>query len=383
MLLVVSIVVLMVLIVVCWYDHQQRCVERILNSEDDLIQSFNVKGQRLPPMKEISTILNKWDDIIKNEKYGSDRPEFTFQRAEGFRANMERQFNLQLAPFPSITDKKQKQIKKLIKKASAAKSRKDKIEKYTNISKTYTNDTQNVHDHTVNTGVINTYSIIKKERCQNFQAETFDDILRELSSHTKSSEIIPVMSLMSNGLEIINLREREDVILTNIWNRAYHPNNAGQVDNIHEAIADALADCNLNGSIVCGSGRVNRIIGSLATLDYNPTVGNISTGESYKNEAFDLVTRSLNGVIKKYESFKNATHAGPQHYSDTTSVSDGKLLARYAESFSNMDIDDSTIPAGIRKRFESEVLSPVDEYIKMNRENLPLDIRAQISAGVF
>jgi hypothetical protein len=272
---------------------------------------------------------------------------------------MDRWYNVQVEPFVNLPELKIKQANKRARKVKG--TQKNKIQSYLTDSKTYTKDTQNVHDSSVNTDARDTYKMIQREKHKNTQQDTMIDIIVAANQHTKWDKIVPVISRMGEGLEIISLKDGEDRILENVWNRSYHPKNNGPI--MREAILDQLANCWENDRMVCGSGRTMKVLASLATIDTNPTAGTSMTREAYRNEAFNLASKSLNDTIDKY----------------STGSANERL---YSRSFVELDIEDSKISDKVRERFKNIVMKPIKEYMVKNKSKLSTGLEDEILIGL-
>jgi hypothetical protein len=352
--------------------HFDNDVDELIQEEDDAIEAVNMiysggecdYEQKARALESIHATYDKFNTVLEKGNYGNLRPEFIINRAENFREQMLQQ-HVELPEFKTIEREKKKAVTKVISevKKQALPTRKDTVIAFLDTSKTNTSDKQNVHDRGVSEDIKTSYKKIVAGQVEHFQGETFADISSELSTHAKKEHIVPVLDRMKSNLYIVNIGAGECDILVNVWNRAYFPDNADKIDEMHEAIADQLADCYQDGKVMCGTGRVNRIIGALATLDCDPEVGLVMTSEAYRNEVFVLATRSLNRTIAKYAASKDA---------------DEKLQAA---TFTHA-VDDSEVPEQTRQKFADDVLLYIDEYIELHKEKLPKNIRDEVLAGL-
>lgn len=119
-------------------------------------------------------------------------------------------------------------------------------------------DPQNVHETTVNTDMKNKYLLIKNK---NIQYDGVDALTWLDSSNYSTSDkdkIMRVLCMTSNWNE-----EREDKIYKTLWQYIKSQDNQDLID----AFFSAILDCYENNIMVCTTGRINRIIGSLILLD--------------------------------------------------------------------------------------------------------------------
>lgn len=151
--------------------------------------------------------------------------------------------------------------------------------KYLRDSVHYESDRQNAHDSQVNADLRATFAIIADPLCDKRAA--IDEIRARLPQGGAARTALEKIAL---GGFISALNTSEDYVLACVWNRAAHPENADNAENIRAAIIRALGECIEGTGMVCANGRVSRIIGSLAALDFNSRVGNIGSYQMYKNE---------------------------------------------------------------------------------------------------
>lgn len=100
---------------------------------------------------------------------------------------------------------------------------------------------------------------------------------------------LATLETIEKGAQLTSGNIKEDQLLAAVWWRSKHPDNAQNKDNIQTAIIDALIDSAGNGSVpdvVCCTGRCARVVAALATLDYEPAMGNIMTTDTYRTQIF-------------------------------------------------------------------------------------------------
>lgn len=164
----------------------------------------------------------------------------------------------------------------------------------------YTEDRQNVHDTKINSDL---NEILRKIATPvNVQAEIADArryIIAEFDG-IKRARAIEALNAMEAGGTMSTYGDTEDHILALVWKRCKDPRNAENREIMHEAVANALADC-YDGtplSLVCANGRCSRVINSLATIDYDPTMTGAMTFEAYKNTIMQEAGEIFDSVIE-------------------------------------------------------------------------------------
>jgi predicted RNA-binding protein Jag len=204
--------------------------------------------------------------------------------------------------------------------AANANSRLDAINKTLDSAVVYTNQLQNVHDNAVNSDLKSTLKKLRDTyRHERIDGKKAIDEARQyiieiyeyadvINPVTKANSALRTLDIFSRGEYITTFNESEDNIFALVWERCKHPNNEQNAENMRESICNALADCFelYKGAPdpVCINGRCSRVIGSLATLDYDKSVGDAMTCEAYKNQIFQETKDIINEII---EDAKNST----------------------------------------------------------------------------
>jgi hypothetical protein len=169
--------------------------------------------------------------------------------------------------------------------------------KYIEKIKTHISDPQNSHDSNVSREIRYTLDIISTDNEFNID-ETLQDIKdyirrADISTERKQKAQYSLQTLIDKNANISAANRSEKEIITMIWKRASHPQNADNEENIKLAVLDALIDISASNSygesaVVCANGRVSRLIGALSALDFNENVGNLTTAEQKNNYILDL-----------------------------------------------------------------------------------------------
>lgn len=391
--IIILYIILLYKVCLCCFSNCKSCIE-VLDVEDkkldelDQYESATVNGpdlSRAVYIKALTDIYKKYDNLIKTPL---KNPEFVFQRAEGFIRKADRVYGVKFREYKQLEEKRNIQTNKRKTKAKieakrikltpssaptpipALDEKVPVVDQYFKTVKTFTGDSQNVHDNVVCKNSRETYETIKKELKNCTQLDTIADIQRVAETYgepEKRKRILDVILRMSGDLKISSLEDTEKNILLNTWNRAYHPRNVdlGHTRKIKEAVLDQLNDCySSSGGMVCGSGRANRVLSSLATIDY-AGLGTMMTGEAHRNEAFNFAQQKIKNVIKEFEEKGNTEEK------------------KYAKSFSDMSIDtDGPELFNASKKFKILVMQDVDKYAEKNKDNLPSNIRTEIEAAL-
>jgi hypothetical protein len=193
-----------------------------------------------------------------------------------------------------------------------SKNKKEVVHKSLEAAATYTDDRQNVHDTTVNRETSRALRRIiggNGALSSHDKEEIFDEIsaaiTRELSEDEQAAAR-QTLTKMREGGAVTALDTTEDELLAHVWQRSHHPRNTTSRGNIQSMILRMLVDCVENGSLVCANGRCSRIVGSLATLDFDPECGASTTYESYRNQMYETTRRIFDDEVKRAENSGDA-----------------------------------------------------------------------------
>ena len=165
----------------------------------------------------------------------------------------------------------------------------------------YTDDKQNVHDSKVNHDLRTTLQTLRAQAAPGLSSDICIDeahkFIGKIDDQNKADLAARVLEQIKKKEYISTFNMREDMIFAYVWDRSNHPENAENGDLIREAIINSLADSVENGALVCINGRCSRMINSLATLDFDSSMGAALTFEAYRNQIFQEVKEIVNQAI--------------------------------------------------------------------------------------
>ncbi len=214
---------------------------------------------------------------------------------------------------------------------------------------TNTSDSQNVHDAGVRNDNITTLQVLKQSESK-IPAHV---IMKEIEQYIKTCSLSDMTKRKATNMlphfmsqtAVSVYGDTDTNILKQVWDRAHISANSANKTNICDSIIEAIAACDKNGSSVCVNGRVSNIIGALATLDVNQTVGAALTTEQYKNE----ILRSCMNI------FDNEITAA-------VNDPDAKMRA-VGMSYNNSSIQtDNATEEMFKDRLKEKIKSLIDSY---------------------
>jgi hypothetical protein len=226
------------------------------------------------------------------------------------------------------------------KARATANTRGEAVDKFHESMVEYHPDPQNTHDSSVNGDLRNTLARIDRTYTGSI------DALREVTDSVKDNPMAQrtLDTMMRSNANIMSFGMNELQILERVWERSYAPGNENARDNMQLAVVTALADSVENGIVTCANGRVSRVLGSLATLDYDPAVGSAQTTEAYKNQIYREVKISLEDaldelrgsgrlptVVESYDSGKPADGAEETQWHAIMEARVDTILSAYSD----------------------------------------------------
>lgn len=161
------------------------------------------------------------------------------------------------------------------------------------------NDSQNVHDGTVASGLDSIIRILSSDPITAGEAEKFTvgDIQKALLSgkYGYNENVMPVLAKVSDGLDnwVCYKNHREVDVLRLVWGRSFHPANKNNAENIRQALYDGLASGVEGSHVVCVQGRVGRMVGALATLDFDERTWGLLRDDDIRNEIRGAAHKAL------------------------------------------------------------------------------------------
>lgn len=163
----------------------------------------------------------------------------------------------------------------------------------------WTSDSQNVHDSAISDNLIEQYKRIKQH---SGGQQTMDDIYKYIAEHQHE---IKNINKVNNALFMMNRGtnppgfggDTETDILEQIWNRIHSPENKNNIEQLKVSLFEQIADC--DG--VCLTGRVSRVISSLAYLDHDKEIGILKNKQILRNELMEELGKILNKNISQLD----------------------------------------------------------------------------------
>jgi hypothetical protein len=239
-------------------------------------------------------------------------------------------------------------------------TKKEAAEKVLTSAIHHTSDPQNVHDSQI---IRDLKLTLEKLPPAGDTTVTIDAARKFINDEWDEPEFkwkaTTALVTIGRGEFITTFASREDEIFDRVWRRCNEDGNKSSALLLKGAVARALADCVTSEpgaplNTVCINGRCSRIIGSLALLDYDPTVGGALSFEEYKNQILhetaeiideviaDLKTsdnKSLAAAAIVYETGGDIDEANEKIIKDKIKKEIDRNLRRYDDKLSSRDLE--------------------------------------------
>jgi hypothetical protein len=192
---------------------------------------------------------------------------------------------------------------------------------------TVADDSQNVHEPKVTQHGRNTYSMIEGDFDKDAWAESLH---RWVDAHPRGKLMQPCVDTMMRGDHISTYNTNEDDILIATWHRIHDARNRENIDNLKDALADALVDAS-QPMLVCANGRCARVLASLTLLDFDPDAGSMMTLSAYRADIMRECSEAFDKALARAETSLPSVHASYNGGPDPTDDEQAKFHAQLRE----------------------------------------------------
>lgn len=259
--------------------------------------------------------------------------------------------------------------------------------KYFEKSKKNRSDPENVHDSSVSAERKKIMNKLREAQ-GNKTLPTLEDISREIEAKgniysatpTNGKLGAPRKHMVDKAIDVIKRAERGDYskstestdeeVLRRVWERANEPDNEPNREKLRQSYFDSLVDCWEGGVIKCVDGRIGRLISSLELLDYDCDNWGVTKTETYKNEMFDIASKTIE---------QNAKDAAEQN-EDIELKKVG--LAYIATSVTEMPDTDAKKEREWIIKTRRQIEEKLDSYISAVNEKTPGAISEQNAKNI-
>ena len=251
------------------------------------------------------------------------------------------------------------------------------IDNYIELATRPTNDSQNVHDHTVLSGFKQILKRLIDDRSNSEDAQhllSLDEIKNEIKQKERrysdnrpqiAMKALAVIDKMKDGekitaLEIDGTPTTDELCLQLVWDRSMHPLNLKNALLIKQSIFDNLVDAwefdifTNEPKIVCVTGRATRMLSSLTLLDFDEQNWEVKKFEDFKNDIFNKVKQIImeQAEIASLSSDQNVKNAGLSY------------LAKTAEEFNSIPTPSHDATINLNNTIKEEISNMISSYVQ-------------------
>lgn len=251
------------------------------------------------------------------------------------------------------------------------------IDNYIELATRPTNDSQNVHDHTVLSGFKQILERLIDDRNNSEDSQhllSLDEIKNEIKQKERrysdnrpqvAMKALAVIDKMKDGekitaLEIDGSPTTDELCLQLVWDRSMHPLNSKNASLIKQSIFDNLVDAwefdifTNEPKIVCVTGRATRMLSSLTLLDFDEQNWEVKKFEDFKNDIFNKVKQIImeQAEIASLSSDQNIKNAGLTY------------LAKTAEEFNAIPTPSHDATINLNNTIKKEISNMISSYVQ-------------------
>ena len=209
------------------------------------------------------------------------------------------------------------------------------------------NDSQNVHDTTVQRHIKHTIEKLRKLAKYNEYASNKKKTITEIREMINQAEILTKKKMLAlkalNAIEkenihIYNIDMTETEVLALVWNRCHSIENKYNIDNLKQNLINQLIDCIVNDKPVCSQGRISRVIMTLQKVDADESLGDIKPKWAVREELQQVVAKIRNDTLSQ------ATDAEISAYNQDLETPDNeRITQRIKDNIQKKTLEDYQI----------------------------------------
>lgn len=258
---------------------------------------------------------------------------FQIEQMEYFNRRREDE-ELDLVFIDTLERSRRDYLEDILKKAKTGSDNKlDAFSQFAESAKTNTSDSQNTHDASVN---VQSRHVL--ENLGDTEYSHIQEIQNLVNSQPQERKFKMNRALdkIKNDDYNSTFSSSEMKILNKVWERSHVVENKDNKQNLQDAILYSLYDMtDDDGGTVCSSGRMTRLIDSLAFIDNEDVFNGYMTTEQIRNEVVQHSSGLLQETINENIEYKTDLENIAKSYTDPTilfSQDDEKLFKDIVKS---------------------------------------------------
>lgn len=168
------------------------------------------------------------------------------------------------------------------------------------------NDSQNVHSSTINNAAKQTISLIEKSTPINHSFDNNVNTFLNSLNTTKQYELRKVLSTLNDTTHSRFDKSEKDVFNL-VWSRINDPINSDRKQEMIDIFAQNLESGIEHGMVVCSTGKIMRMIGSLDAID-KENISNLRPEWAIKEEIAQTAANIRNNIVKEIPDDKKEAY---------------------------------------------------------------------------
>lgn len=266
--------------------------------------AYNKKTENLEPNNTALRFYDESLDNITNGTFNLDMGRIILDRIENVVNvidNNEIKNNFEHKLDNAETTIHKNKIKKHLKMRSDKRKK-----KRTQIKQVWKVDRQNVHDTKINSDSVKHFNFIKKEN-GNISDYNITGIVMAILDKTdiqQREKVSKVLQVISQNAHYSLFNTKESDILKHVWKRIQSPINSKNKKELINSLIDTLHTSVEHGSVVCQTGRVNRLMNTFAFLDANDKIGVFKSKQAIRNEILNESSKIVDNILKNISKDK-------------------------------------------------------------------------------
>ena len=166
----------------------------------------------------------------------------------------------------------------------------------------YRNDTQNVHDSTVIRTIKNSIQKLKEvcsiRKKPEESIREIREMLNKLEENDKKKDALQTLNAIERSTEQLSFSKMKEIDLLNlVWNRIHDDCHTTNKENLKTNLVNELAESIEYGRPVCSTGRFNRVLDTLNSVD--PLVTILPT-DAINNEMMTTASKIRTDLFNEY-----------------------------------------------------------------------------------
>lgn len=187
------------------------------------------------------------------------------------------------------------------------------------------NDSQNVHDSTIQKTFANALKQLKNvKRFNDYYIpnnKCFEEVKQYInensvsSPETRKKALAAIDIIQKENTHLLGPNMKEDEVFSLVWNRIKMPANHERINSLKESFVDQLAECMVGNHdhAYCATGRGTRLVSSLQKIDVQSEVFDLKPKWAIKEEIANLAAHIRNKILNESSAKEREAYINPNN----------------------------------------------------------------------